>query len=69
MRYQAALCPDRFPESLFRPFFFVVPLEGFEPPTLALRKPCSTAELQRLPTEGVALNGFEAERQLPERPF
>jgi hypothetical protein len=25
----------------------LVPLEGIEPPTLALRKPCSTAELQR----------------------
>ena len=25
----------------------MVPLEGFEPPTLALRKPCSTSELQR----------------------
>ena len=25
----------------------VVPLEGIEPPTLALRKPCSTPELQR----------------------
>ncbi len=25
----------------------MVPLEGIEPPTLALRKPCSTPELQR----------------------
>gem|GEM_PF-2326669 len=53
----------------------MVPLEGFEPPTLALRKPCSTAELQRLPAVPYrppmggqngsdALNGFTPERQL-----
>ena len=47
----------------------MVPLEGFEPPALALRKPCSTAELQRRLGSSqrrwpVALNGFAAQRQL-----